>query len=110
MRRNTEDFVIQHDSKPSFLVGGKEGNAPCTLAPCVAVCETPVRLSNRIVRPLDNLPPDLPTQTPITEYTICLRKVIFQASEISVLYNVTKKMGGSLRLQRFHQATPPGIR
>ena len=36
MKGNTEDFVIQRDSKPPFLVEGR-GSMPCTLAPWAAV-------------------------------------------------------------------------
>ena len=37
-----------------FLVGGKGGNASCTVAPEGAVCGTPVRLADGPFRPLDN--------------------------------------------------------
>ena len=48
-----------------FSVGGKEGNASCTVVPLGAVCGTPVQLAGGSIYPLDSLPPDLPTKTPL---------------------------------------------
>jgi len=50
--------------RETFMFGGKEGNASCTIAPPGAVCRTPGRLAGGSIRPLDNLPPDLPTKPP----------------------------------------------